>query len=154
MTTTPTTSSSQAAAELEQLERWQKWRLILGKRARASLAASETTDDLGGHATAIDDALSAIYDPSDGSGKRGAGLGASAPRLARWLGDVRKYFPRDVVTVVQRDAVERKGLQQLLFEPELIGAIEPSIELAATLLSLNTAVLGPGGVRDREHSPA
>src|SRR5262249_39232128 len=68
--------------------------------------------------------------------ERGAGLGSSAPRLAKWLGDIRGYFPRDVVAVVQKDAIERKGLRQLLFEPETLGQVIPSGELVGTLLAL------------------
>jgi hypothetical protein len=70
------------------------------------------------------------------SSKRGAGLGSSAPRLAKWLGDIRAYFSQDVVAVIQRDAIERKGLKQLLFEPETLGQVTPNVELVGTLLSL------------------
>jgi hypothetical protein len=69
-------------------------------------------------------------------GARSAGLGASAPKLSKWLGDIRSYFPTDVVSVIQQDAIERKGLKQLLFEPELLGQVTPSIDLVGTLMSL------------------
>ena len=51
---------------------------------------------------------------------RWAGLGASAPSVARWLGDVRTYFPTSVVRVMQQDAMDRLGLRQLLLEPEML----------------------------------
>jgi flagellar motor switch protein FliG len=60
---------------------------------------------------------------------------ASAPRLAKWLGDIRTYFKEDVVSVIQSDAIERKGLTQLLFEPETLPFLEKNVELVATLLS-------------------
>lgn len=85
----------------------------------------------------IDKALAALY---DGSGRRGAGLGASAPSVVRWLGDIREYFPSSVVQVMQHDAVERLGLHQLLLEPELMEAVEPNIELVTTLISLGRAI--------------
>ena len=50
-----------------------------------------------------------------------------APRVARWLGDIRTYFPSSVVQVMQPDAMERLGLHQLLLEPELLEAVEPDI---------------------------
>ena len=40
------------------------------------------------------------------SSKRSAGLGGSAPRLAKWLGDIRGYFNKDVVAVIQKDAID------------------------------------------------
>ncbi|RYE84136.1 MAG: VWA domain-containing protein, partial [Myxococcales bacterium] len=125
------------------MDRVQRWRLVLGQRV------DEKTKALGGGAGGtggltqemrdIDAALGAIYDqepPDEAGQKRGAGLGASAPRLAAWLGDIRKYFPQDVVVVIQQDAIDRKGLRQLLFEPELLSQVTPSVELVGTLLSL------------------
>jgi Mg-chelatase subunit ChlD len=103
----------------------------------------------------VDAALAALYDGGPGggngpggsggaaggrgrgSGPRSAGLGASAPRVARWLGDIRAYFPSTVVQVMQRDAIDRLGLRQLLLEPEMLQTIEPDVHLVGTLLSLN-----------------
>ena len=72
---------------------------------------------------------------SEGRG-RSAGLGGSAPKLAKWLGDIRTYFSEDVVTVIQQDAIERKGMQQLLFEPEMLRNVQPNVQLVGTLMSL------------------
>lgn len=67
---------------------------------------------------------------------KGAGTGRSAVHLSKWLGDVRNFFPEDVVSIIQSDAMERKGWKQLLFEPELLAAVKPDIKLIGTLLSL------------------
>jgi Mg-chelatase subunit ChlD len=56
--------------------------------------------------------------------------------VARWLGDIRRYFPTQVVQVMQRDAIERLDLQRLLLEPEMLEAIEPDVHLVSTLLEL------------------
>ncbi len=50
-------------------------------------------------------------------GKRTAGLGGSAPAISRWLADIRRYFPASTVSIMQRDALERLNLRQLLMEP-------------------------------------
>ena len=55
----------------------------------------------------------------------------------RWLGDIRKYFPTPVVQILQRDAVERLDLRQLLLEPELLQGVEPDIHLVTLLVELN-----------------
>ena len=120
-------------SEAQKFNRTQRWRLVLGKRVEDQMGR------LSGEMGEIDGVLGAIYDPEDppAEGKgRGAGLGGSSPRLAAWLGDVRRFFPRDVVVVIQQDAIERKGLKQLLFEPELLAQVTPSVELVGTLLSL------------------
>src|SRR6201999_196571 len=74
---------------------------------------------------------------SRGGGARSAGLGASAPRVARWLGDIRQYFPSTVVQVMQRDAIDRLGLRELLLAKEMLETIEPDVHLVGTLLSLS-----------------
>ena len=65
------------------------------------------------------------------------GLGRSKPGVVRWLGDIRRYFPTPVVQILQRDAVERLDLRQLLLEPELLRSVEPDIHLVTLLVELN-----------------
>ena len=107
-------------------ERLRRWRLVLGEPAAPALPAPLDSLDAG-----IDRALGALYD----SDRRG-GLSASSPSVSRWLGDIREYFPSSVVQVMQKDAIDRLGLQQMLLEPELLQSIEPDVHLVATLLSL------------------
>src|SRR6266478_2557815 len=122
--------------EKEQLKRW---RLILGHHAQDSLAQMGGGCQLSPEQIGMDEALAAIYDETsgeEGRSKRSAGLGPSAPSLAKWLGDIRSYFKEDVVTVIQNDAIEKKGLTQLLFEPETLKNVEPNPQLVGTLMSL------------------
>jgi Mg-chelatase subunit ChlD len=121
-------------------ERLRRWRLVLGGGDQHS--PDGTGVDLRGDESRMDAALSALYDaPPAGTkpGRRGGrkgGLAASAPSVARWLGDIRRYFPSGVVQVMQRDAIERLDLQRLLLEPEMLEAIEPDVHLVTTLLEL------------------
>ncbi|MFD8098666.1 VWA domain-containing protein [Nocardia fluminea] len=111
-----------------------RWRLVLGSAAEEHLGGLSSGAD-----QAMDQALSALYNTGEagGSTKRSGGLGGSAPRVARWLGDIRTYFPATVVEVMQRDAVDRLNLTQLLLEPELLESVEPDVHLVGTLLGLN-----------------
>jgi Mg-chelatase subunit ChlD len=119
-------------------ERLRRWRLLLGS-ADAGGAGLSAADQ------AIDAALAALYNEGPGgqragrnpTGGKSAGLAASAPRVARWLGDIRTYFPSTVVQVMQRDAIDRLNLRQLLLEPEMLESVEPDVHLVGTLLSLN-----------------
>lgn len=117
-------------------ERLRRWRLLLGESAAAGLGAAGR---LGPAGQAADGALTALYDagPPEHGRPRSAGLGASAPSVARWLGDIRRYFPATVVQIMQRDAIDRLGLAELLLEPELLRTVEPDVHLAGTLLSLS-----------------
>jgi hypothetical protein len=119
-------------------EQLKRWRLILGSHAQAALAQMGA-GSLSPEQAGMDEALAAIYDETSGEAQRGqrsAGLGPSTPSLAKWLGDIRSYFKEDVVTVIQNDAIEKKGLTQLLFEPEMLKNVEPNPQLVGTLMSL------------------
>lgn len=120
-------------------ERLRRWRLVLGGDP-----ADGTGHVLSGRDAGMDGALTALYGRGDTPtrpGKdRAAGLGASAPAVARWLGDIRTYFPSSVVQVMQRDAIDRLGLATLLLEPEMLEAVEADVHLVGTLLSLHQAM--------------
>ncbi len=127
-------------------ERLKRWRLILGGQP-----ADGTGMSLTGDAAGMDAALEALYrggggDDTASSKSRGGGLGNSAPTVARWLGDIRKYFPSSVVRVMQQDALERLNLRQMLLEPEMLEAVEPDVHLVANLLALNSVL--PARTRD------
>ncbi len=117
-------------------DRRRRWRLLLGEAAREELGEPGSREE-----AEMDGALAALYDADSESGpglrRRRGGLGSSAPRVARWLGDIRTYFPTSVVQVMQRDAIERLDLTSMLLEPELLDSVQPDVHLVATLVSLN-----------------
>ncbi|WP_245171365.1 VWA domain-containing protein [Streptomyces decoyicus] len=131
-------ADSAPATPTSEAERLRRWRLVLGGGG-----ADGTGCELRGRDAAMDGALASLYGREKGSGgkapggRRAAGLGASAPGVARWLGDIRTYFPSSVVQVMQRDAIDRLGLSALLLEPEMLEAVEADVHLVGTLLSLN-----------------
>ena len=96
--------------------------------------------------TRVDAALGALYDSPDErpggrrQGSRQGGLGRSSPRIVRWLGDIRRYFPSPMVQIMQRDDIERLDLTQLLLEPEMLGTVEPDLQLVTLLVELNRAL--------------
>ena len=116
-----------------QLERERRWRLVLGAEGAAEMDVALSAADSG-----MDAALAALYD-ADARGRRGS-LGASAPKVARWLGDIRGYFPSSVVRLMQQDALERLDLQRMLLEPEMLAAAEADVHLVANLLSLGSVI--------------
>ncbi len=111
-------------------ERLRRWKLALGSE----------TESLAGQDQRLAQALSVLYDSDQPKSKRNVGHGASAPRVARWLGDIREFFPSPVVQVIQRDAFQRLGLKQMLLEPEFLAAVEADVHLVADLMSLRAAM--------------
>jgi Mg-chelatase subunit ChlD len=121
---------------IDEEETARRWRLILGGNE-----ADGTGMSLSGVDVQVDRALQALYD----SDRRG-GLGSSAPNVARWLGDIREYFPASVVQVMQRDAIERLDMTRLLMEPEMLESLQPDVHLVADLIALSGSI--PAKTRD------
>lgn len=121
----------------------QRWRLILGQESENRLS-SMNMPALSEEQSLMDSALAAIYNRSESGGfggsGRGGGHGPSNPQISRWLGDVRTLFDKEIVKIIQNDAVNRCGLKQLLFEPELLENTEPDISLASTILTLKDMI--------------
>jgi len=121
---------SQPTSDAERLKRW---RMVLGGDSADGTGVTLNGDDL-----AMDEALSQLYDANDKKGR--VGMGQSAPKVARWLGDIRKFFPTPVVQMLQKDALERMDLRQMLKQPELLRSIQPDVHMVATLLSLQSVL--------------
>ena len=113
-------------------ERLRRWRLVLGANEADGTDCELTASDV-----AIDNALGALYD-SDRKG----GLGSSSPYVPRWLSDIREYFPKSVVQVLQKDAFDRLDMTRMLTEPEFLETVQPDVHLVATLLSMRGILSG------------
>ena len=112
-------------------DRERRWRLALGGEDDALSPGDQR----------LSGALTALYGEGDGDQKkRRGGLNSSAPNVARWMDDIRRYFPSPVVQIVQNDALERLGLQRMLLEPEFLAAVEADVNLVATLISLRNVM--------------
>lgn len=132
-----------------------RWRLVLGRRAEqcqggmlgqgsgsgnrtggASFLGLGELAGAGGIGEAdvfgLDNSLELVYS------ERSAGLGNSSPNIPRWLGDIRRYFPADVVQMVQKDAIERQGLKELLLDKDTLPLLEKNVELVGTILQLQS----------------
>ena len=136
---TDTVSTVDAPSPITEEERLRRWRLVLGGQAEGSCGK------LSGQMAEIDQALAALYDADDKGGlgkstERKGGRGSSAPSVARWLGDIRKYFPTQVVQVMQRDALERLDLRSLLLEPEMLESAHADVHLVANLIALSGVI--------------
>ncbi|RPD38996.1 VWA domain-containing protein [Chitinophaga barathri] len=111
-------------------QQMRKWRLILGGNQSDGTDHPLNPADL-----QLDKTLEALYD-SD----RSAGLGASSPNVNRWLGDIRSFFPNTVVQVMQKDAMKRLNLTQMLLEKEMLENVDADVHLVATLMTLSRVI--------------
>jgi hypothetical protein len=114
---------------MNEQERTRRWKLALGDEDHTGLSDEDVR---------LGNALSALYE-SPKTKSRG-GLGASSPKVARWLGDIREFFPTSVVQIIQKDAFERLNLKSLILEPEFLATLEADVHLVADLISLRGAI--------------
>ncbi|MEV0795907.1 VWA domain-containing protein [Kribbella sp. NPDC050459] len=122
----------------------ERWRLVLGRYANGQLGSAPA----GSAQARMEAALDFLYGREyGGRGVRGGdgsrpdqlqpgGSGASAPALVTWLSEVRELFPRETVEIVERHALDRYGLTELITDPELLERMEPDEDLLKTLLML------------------
>ncbi len=138
-------------------EQERRWRLILGGTAdeaeNTQSQAGESGGDMGAPGQMeqgipsdqnsppglssqdqeIDNLLETLYGDSE---SRGGDLSNADPDIARWLGDVRSYFPEPVAHILQKDLLERSNLRKLLNDPDLFDHIEPDMGLVSDILAL------------------
>lgn len=113
-----------------------RWRMILGGGDSDGTGVSLSTQE-----GLVDEALEALYEYERRRKFKyeGAAGGSerSNPAIARWLGDIRRYFPQSVVEVMQKDAMRNPSLRQkMLLDPTILESAIPDVHLVATLLEL------------------
>lgn len=113
-----------------------RWRLVLGKDAEAAgvclarggagVGGAEGGEDQQG----AESTLSFVY--GDG---RGAGSEGSQLTVPKWIEQVNELFPKQAREVLEREMIQKKGIAQILDQPDLLDRIEPNVELVKTLLT-------------------
>lgn len=118
-----------------------RWRLVLGRYSHQRLPAP-ADGDAGRCERALDYLYGREYAGRGGRGDeddqapRDGTLAPSAPSIVDWLGEIRELFPSETAQVIERHALDRYGLTELVTDPEVLARIEPSEELLKTLLAL------------------
>ena len=114
-----------------------RWRLVLGKYARDQINPGLSVEQ-----QRIENALDFLYSREyKGRGVRDAedlGSGSLDPTqltIPRWLSEVRELFPKETVAVIEKHALDRYNLTELVTDPEILRRLEPSFELVKILLT-------------------
>ncbi|MDN6555937.1 MAG: VWA domain-containing protein [Acidipropionibacterium acidipropionici] len=66
--------------------------------------------------------------------RRTGGRGASELTTFDWLDDITRLFPTETVERLERDAVERFQIDDLLTDPEVLARVEPSTAMLKAVL--------------------
>jgi Mg-chelatase subunit ChlD len=69
-------------------------------------------------------------------------LDPSVISIPHWLGEVRDLFPRETVERIEKHALDRYGLTELVTDPEVLAKLQPSTELLRVVLSFRGQMKG------------
>jgi len=143
--------SSEEGAEL-----LRRWRLILGPAAEDGLGSGAATSGesgtqqteqqgrrrpvLGDRDRQRDGLLEHLYGREhakrvyETGGPRRAGRESSGLSVPQWLAGVRALFPRSTAETIQRQALERYGMRELLVDPEVLRQAPADLETVRLLI--------------------
>lgn len=115
-----------------ELEPKLRWRLVLGKSAQAALGCG-----LEGDAAACEKALDWLYDRDESLTRRGvrrAGQEDSALNVVDWIESVHRLFPEETIERLEREAVEKYQVDDLVTHPAVLERVKPSVHLLQAVL--------------------
>ncbi len=128
-----------------------RWRLVLGKYAKEQIPFSGEQDGLTEMEQVLDYLYSREYgEEQDIRRERGGGSENSRLTVPHWIAKMKKLFPKHTVEIMERDALERYGMTELLTDPEVLRKLEPNKELLKTILGLKHMMKGEVLVLARE----
>jgi Mg-chelatase subunit ChlD len=136
-----------------------RWRLILGRFAEPSLGAA---GGAGSKQSRMDRVLDYLYGREyrgrgvRGSHGKGQGQGGhdgdvesreggdaeSVLAVPEWIQQVRELFPADTAEIIQKHALDRYGMTELVTDAEVLKKLEPNYELLKAILSFKGMMKG------------
>lgn len=124
-----------------------RWRLMLGKYARDQIGIEMSAEQ-----QRIEGALDFLYsreyqgrgvrDQQERTDPRAGSLDPSQMSIPHWLSEVRELFPKETVAVIEKHALDRYGLKELVTDPEILSRLEPSFDLLKMLLTFRGYLKG------------
>jgi hypothetical protein len=122
------------APELNATERW---RLLLGEAAQGCLGPGS------GQALAMDRALAWLYGRDGGEGgvgrpadslDRHGGSEASQLTVPEWINQIHQLFPKETIERLERDAIERYGIDEVVTNLDVLERATPNPALLQAVL--------------------
>ncbi len=127
-----------------------RWRHILGKFAQDQLPCQMSVDE-----SRIEAALDFLYgkeykgrgirgdngDKSD-TKKQPGSQDPSQLNVPSWIAEVRELFPKETVEIIEKHALDRYEMTELVTDPEVLEKLEPNMDLLKTILSFRGMMKG------------
>ena len=120
-----------------------RWRLVLGKYASGQISYSGGDVNYMGMEEVLDYLYSREYgEEQEIRQERQGGSGGSQLTVPKWLHEMKKLFPRQTVEIMERHALEKYEMTELLTDPEVLRRLEPNRELLKTIMGLKHMMKG------------
>ena len=120
------------------MEQLNKWRLILGKYSSEQLSFGD--DGTGIRYVELEDVLDFLYSreygEEDGVRQQTGGNGESSLTVSGWINKIRGLFPKETVEIMEKQALDRYGMTELVTDKDVLARLEPNQELLKTILQL------------------
>ena len=120
-----------------------RWRLVLGKYSAGQLSFSSGEINYMEMENVLDYLYSREYGEEQELRKdRTGGSEGSRLTVPHWLHQIKKLFPKRTVEIMERHALEKYGMTELVTDPEVLRKLEPNRELLKTILELKHMMKG------------
>lgn len=118
-----------------------RWRFVLGRFAEKKLPSQ-----MDGRAQRLEKALDFLYGREyQGRGLRDDGGGSLDPSqlsVPHWLSDVRELFPAETCETIEKHALDRYGMTELVTDPKVLEKLTPNVDLLKTMLTFRGMMKG------------
>ncbi|WP_061249444.1 VWA domain-containing protein [Leptospira alstonii] len=109
-----------------------RWRLILGNGSEQSLGDQTLSEEQ----QRMDRAIEYLYGREYGEDRnvRNANLGESNLTVPLWINEVHELFPKKAIERIEKDALERYQVMEMVTSPELLKRASPNTTLLKAVL--------------------
>lgn len=120
-----------------------RWRLVLGKYAQEQISFSSDSVNYMDMERVLDYLYSREYgDEQEVREERRGGREGSQLTVPGWLHKIKKLFPKRTVEILERHALEKYNMTELLTDPDVLRRLEPNKDLLKTILELKHMMKG------------
>ncbi|MGG3283844.1 VWA domain-containing protein [Paenibacillus solani] len=127
-------------------ENLNRWRLILGKSADEGLSTTGHYSSEGFEYAEADEILDYLYNreysEEQGYRQRAGGRGATQLTVPKWLHQMRTLFPKQTAEILEKQALDRYGLSELLTDKKLLESLEPNMNLLKNIMQFKGRMKG------------
>lgn len=121
-----------------------RWRLVLGKYSSNHLTFSEDNINYADMDTLLEFLYEREYGEERGvrTDKRAGSLDPSNLTVPQWITKIKELFPKETVEILEKHALDKYNLKELLTDKTVLEKLEPNPELLKSILQMKHLMKG------------